>query len=69
MKGQERTHPQTQSKIDTLKGFKKEGQAKTIQIKRIGKEEKRYGRLVSGASHNLREIKKDENYQDLVPVE
>jgi hypothetical protein len=36
---------------------------------RVGREEKRYGLLDSGATHNSREIKKDENYQGLVPAE
>ena len=54
--------------MDTLKRFKT-SQANTMKIKRLGQEEKRYGLLDSRATCNVREIKKDENYEGLVPVE
>ena len=46
-----------------------EGQAKTIKIRKICEDENRYVLLDSGATNNVREMKKKENYKGLVPIE
>ena len=46
--------------IETIKKSM-EVKAKTIKVKRINKDEKRYGLLDSGATNNVREVKKREN--------
>jgi hypothetical protein len=43
--------------------------AKTIKVKRINKDEKRYGLLDSGATNNVREVKKKDNLAGCKPVE
>ena len=53
--------------IETLKLFN--GKVKTIRIKRVGHEEMKYGLLDSGATHNVRAIRSDEDYKSLVPIE
>ena len=56
-----------ESNIDTLKKF--HTNVKMIKIKKVEKKEKKHGLLDSGATHNVRAIKKDENYADLLPIE
>ena len=46
-----------------------EAKAKTIKVKRINKDEKRYGLLDSGATNNVREVKKKESLAGCKPVE
>ena len=46
-----------------------EVKAKTIQIRKIRKDEKRHGLLDSGATNNVREVKKKDNLKGLVPIE
>ena len=46
-----------------------EVKAKTIKIRKIIKDEKRYGLLDSGATNNVREVKKKESLKGLVPIE
>ena len=53
--------------IETLRLF--DGKVKTIRIKRVGQEQIKYGLLDSGATHNVRAIRSDEDYESLVPVE
>jgi hypothetical protein len=54
--------------VETIKKTM-EVKAKTIKIKRINKDEKRYGLLDSGATNNVREVKKRENLAGCKPVE
>jgi len=54
--------------VDTIRKTM-EVKAKTIKIKRINKDEKRYGLLDSGATNNVRELKKKESLKGLVPIE
>ena len=54
--------------IETIK-MTMEVKAKTIKVKRINKDEKRYGLLDSGATNNVRELKKKESLKGLVPIE
>ena len=42
---------------------------KAIKIEKICKDEKRFGLLDSGATDNVREVKKKENYKGLIPIE
>ena len=42
--------------------------AKTIKIRKIKKDEKRYGLLDSGATNNVREVKKKESLKGLAPI-
>ena len=42
---------------------------KAIKIKKFRKNEKRFGLLDSGATNNVRELKKKENFKGLVPIE
>jgi hypothetical protein len=46
-----------------------EVKAKTIKVKRIKKDEKRHGLLDSGATNNVREVKKRESLTGCKPVE
>ena len=43
--------------------------AKTMKIRKFRKDEKRYGPLDSGATNNVREVKKKESLKGLVPIE
>ena len=54
--------------VETIKKTM-EVKAKTIKIKRINKDEKRYGLLDSGATNNVREAKKKESLKGFKPVE
>ena len=54
--------------VDALKKFHA-NKVKAIKIKKVGEEERRYGLLDSGATHNVREVGKDEDYQSLAPIE
>ena len=54
--------------IETIKKTM-EVKAKTIKVKRINKDEKRYGLLDSGATNNVREVKKRESLTGRKPVE
>ena len=42
---------------------------KAIKVKKMSKDEQSYGSLDSCATHNVREIKKEEDYQSLIPIE
>ena len=42
---------------------------KAFRTKKIHPEEERFGLLDSGATHNVRELKDDEDYQSLIPIE
>ena len=42
-----------------------EGKVKAIKSKKFCKDEKRFGLLDSGATNNVRDVKKKENYKDL----
>ena len=42
---------------------------KAIKIRKICKDDKRFGLLDSGATNNVREVKKKENYKGLIPIE
>ena len=42
---------------------------KTVKIRKIRKDERRYGLLDSGATNNVREVKKKESLKGLVPIE
>jgi hypothetical protein len=46
-----------------------DAKAKTIKVKRINKDEKRYGLLDSGATNNVRAVKKRESLAGCKPVE
>jgi hypothetical protein len=46
-----------------------EGQLKTIKIRKICKDEKRFGLLDSGATNNVREVKDDEDMDGVIPIE
>ena len=54
--------------VETIKKTM-EIKAKTIKVKRISKDEKRYGLLDSGATDNVREVKKKESLAECKPVE
>ena len=54
--------------IATLKN-KFVGSVKAIKIRKIRKDQKRFGLLDSGATNNVREAKKKENYKGLIPIE
>ena len=54
--------------VDTIKKTM-DVKAKTIKIRKIRKDEKRYGLLDSGATNNVREVKKKESLKGLVPIE
>ena len=54
--------------VDTIRKTM-EVKAKTIKIKKINKDEKRYGLLDSGATNNVREVKKRESLKGLAPIE
>ena len=54
--------------IETIKKTM-EVKAKTIKVKRINKDEKRYGLLDSGATNNVREVKKKASLAGCKPVE
>ena len=43
--------------------------AKTIKIRKVRKDERRYGLLDSGATNNVREVKKKASLKGLVPIE
>ena len=53
--------------IETLKLVN--SKIKTVRIKRVGQEQIKYGLLDSGATHNVRAIRSDEDYESLVPIE
>ena len=42
---------------------------KTKKIRNVQTDEKRYGLLDSGATNNVREMKKKERYKGLIPIE
>ena len=54
-----------ESMIDSLKNF--HTKVKTFKIKKVEKKDKRIGLLDSGATRDVRAIKKDENYADVLP--
>ena len=44
------------------------GKVKAIKVKKLSTDEQRYGLLDSGATHNVREVKREEDYQSLIPI-
>ena len=54
--------------VDTIKKTM-DVKAKTIKIRKIRKDERRYGLLDSGATKNVREVKTKESLKGLVPIE
>ena len=54
--------------LETLKKTM-DAKAKTIKIRKVKKDEKRYGLLDSGATNNVREMKKKESVKGLIPIE
>jgi hypothetical protein len=63
-----RTNNDLESIVHTLKHYSNK-RIKAIKLKRVAKSERRFGLLDSGATHNVREIKKDEDYEGLFPIE
>ena len=59
-KGTTKSNPNSfddvESIIDTSKMFQV-NKIKAIKIKKVGREDRRYGLLDSGATHNVREVK------------
>ena len=53
--------------VEALTKFNKS--IKAFRNKKSEQEEGRYGLLDSGATHNVREMKKDEDYEGIVPIE
>ena len=54
--------------LDTIKK-RMDVKAKTIEIRKVRKDERRYGLLDSGATNNVREVKKKESVKGLIPIE
>ena len=71
MKEKERINDPIEELDTSLPTLKKtsEGKVKTIKIRKICKDEKRFGLLDSGAANNVREIYKKQHYKGFVPIE
>ena len=57
-----------ESIVGTLKYYSNK-KIKAIQLNKASKTEKRYGLIDSGATHNARELKANEDYRGLFPIE
>ena len=55
------------SLVEALTKFNKS--IKAFKIKKSEPKEERYGLLDSGATHNVREVKEDEEHHTLIPIE
>ena len=72
-KEQQKTEEQSskndiESIIDTLKYYSNK-KIEAIQLNKVSKTEKRYGLIDSGATRNVRELKANEDYRGLFPIE
>ena len=71
LKEKDRVQNQVEDLATILETMRKglDAKAKMIKVKKVKKDERRFGLLDSGATNNVREMKKDEKMSELIPIE